>query len=268
VGAKRLVLLTRDDFAHRYVANILCATLDIESIIVDRRPIKTNFRRAARQGIGHFISKAARTVFLKAVRDDQARKQAFKNILGETCQAFSKPNIVSLVDGINSPRSVSMVREIDPSAILVFGTSVVRGSVLGLARDVSFNMHTGISPNYRGTGSSFWPVVNGDLHLLGATVHECTDVIDGGVIYEIAHVMYRPGDHLHTLFARTLIAGAEAYGRVVRRYLLGRLSGVPQDLSIGREYRGSELTLGPELKARFRLRKMAFMPPPPRNAES
>lgn len=257
MGAKRLVLLTRDDFAHRYVANILCAALDIESIIVDQRSFKGNVRRAARQGPGHFIKKAARAAFLKVVRDDRARKKAFKNILGETCQAFSKPNCVSLVDGINSPRSFSMVRDIDPSAILVFGTSLVRGNLLGLARDVCFNMHTGISPYYRGTACSFWPVVNGDLHMLGATIHECTDVIDGGVIYEIVRATYRPGDDLHTLFARSLVAGAEAYGRVVRRYLDGGLTGMPQDLSIGREYRGAELTLGPELKARFQLWRMA-----------
>jgi methionyl-tRNA formyltransferase len=254
---KRLVLLTGNDIAHRYVANILCNNLNIERIVVDQRAFKGNLRRAAKLGPVHFINKAARSIFLRVTRDEQAKQRALKKVLGEASETFSKPDLVRVVDGINSPESVLMVREIDPSAILVFGTSVVRGALLGLARDVCFNMHTGISPYYRGTGCSFWPVVNGDLDMLGATIHKCTDVIDGGVIYEIAHARYRAGDDLHTLFARSLIAGADAYGRVIRRYLEGELTGVHQDLSIGREYRGSELTLGPELKARFRLWRLA-----------
>ena len=35
---KRLVILTRDDLAHRYVVNTLCAAFEIDRIIVDRRP--------------------------------------------------------------------------------------------------------------------------------------------------------------------------------------------------------------------------------------
>ena len=255
--AARLVLLTRDDFAHRYVANTLSATLNIHSVIVDRQPIKANLSRAARRVIRHFISKASRTLFLKAIRDNEKRNDVLKHMFGERGEVFLKPDNLRIVEGINSPESVSLVREIDPDAILVYGTSVIRGSVLSLARDVCFNMHTGISPYYRGTACAFWPVVNGDLHMLGATIHECTDRIDGGMIYEVVRAKYRQGDDLHALFAHTVIAGAEAYGRVVRRYLEGEASGAPQDLSKGREYRGSELTLGPEIRARFRLWRMA-----------
>ena len=250
-----LVLLTRDDLEHRYVANRLCATLDIEHIFVDRKPIRANVRRAWEHGAGHFISKAARRFFLYAIRDKQTREKVLRQMLNGS-DSLSMPHKVRMIEDINSPELASLVREVNPTVILVYGTSVIKNRVLNLAQDICLNMHTGISPYYRGTACTFWPVVTGELHMLGATIHECTSRIDGGKIFEVVHVTCVPGDNLHAVFARTVIAGAEAYSRVVSGYLAGQVRGVPQDSNVGCEYSGSQLTLGPELKARLRLWKM------------
>lgn len=68
--------------------------------------------------------------------------------------------------------------------------------------DLCFNMHTGISPYYRGTACSFWPMVNNEYNMLGSTVHECTNEVDSGKIYAITRSQYTKGDSLHTLFAK------------------------------------------------------------------
>src|SRR5262249_25456608 len=253
---KSFVVLTRGGVEHRYVVNTLCNAFLIDRIIVDQQPSRPKIRRAVRRGVGHLISKAARTIFLKIIRDDKARERALRRLFGRMGEAFYMLNKISTVYGINSDETIDLLREINPDAILVYGTSVVNDAVLARSRDVCFNMHTGISPYYRGTGCEFWPVVNGELDMLGATIHECTSSIDGGKIFEITHVDPEPGDDLHTLFGRTVIAGAEAYVRVVERYLTGKLEGAPQDLSLGREYRGVDLTIGPELVARLRLARM------------
>jgi hypothetical protein len=254
---KRLVLLTRDNFEGRYVANILCAAVELDCIVIDRRPKKGNVRRALRRGFSHFISKAARTVFLKLIGDDVARARILSQLFGKSGQSFTTPGKVRIVNGINSEECIALLRQVDPDAILVYGTSVVRDSVLSLAREISLNMHTGISPQYRGTACAFWPVVNDEFDMLGATIHECTSHIDGGTIFEIARVQYQAGDDLHAIFGRVVIAGAKAYANVVQRYLAGELRGEPQNLLLGVEYSGSELTLGPELKARLCLARMA-----------
>ena len=253
---KRIVILTRDDFEHRYVVNMLSAAIAIDRIIVDQRPRKINVKRAIGRGLGHFLSKAARTAFLKALRDDDARARALLRLFGNKGEAFDMRDNVATVDGINSDETVAILKQINPDAIIVYGTAVIKDTVLSLARDLCFNMHTGISPYYRGTACTFWPVVNGEFDMLGATIHECTSRVDGGKIFEITHAGYLPGDDLHTIFGRAVIAGAEALVKLMQRYLAGRLEGIPQDLSLGREYRGSDLTLGPEMKARFRLAQM------------
>ena len=253
---KRLVILTRDDLAHRYVVNTLCAAFEIDRIIVDRRPQSVKVRRAMRRGLRHFLSKTARWIFLKAARDRAARARALRRLFGNKGEAFDTPDKIYSVDGINSSETIALLKQIKPDAILIYGTSVVKDTVLSLARDICFNMHQGICPYYRGTGCDFWPIVNGDFEMIGATVHQCTSQIDGGSIFEIAHVTCEPGDDLYAVAGRTLVAGTQAYVRVVERYLAGKLQGMAQDLSFGREYRGSDLTLGPELTGRLRMRQM------------
>jgi len=255
-SGKSLVILTRDGFANRYVVNTLCAAFDIDHIIVDRRPQRANIRRAIRQGLGHVLSKTARRVFLKVVRDDKARVRALRRLFGKRGETFDTPDKIYSVDGVNSAKTIALLKQTAPDALLICGTAVVKDTILGLARDICFNMHNGICPYYRGTGCDLWPIVNGDFEMIGATIHQCTSQIDGGSIFEIVHATCEPGDDLHTVAGRVLMAGAQAYVRVIERYLAGKLEGTSQDLSSGREYRGSELTIGPELVARLRLSRM------------
>lgn len=253
---KRIVILTRNGPEHRYVANMLCAELSIDRIIVDRSPRRTRMRRAVRNGLVHFLSKATRAVFLKMVRDDEARTRSLQALLGQKAQAFCASDRIEYVQGINSAETLEILQQRRPDAILIYGTSVVKNAVLDLAADICINLHTGISPQYRGTACSFWPVVNDELDMLGATIHECTPGVDSGPIFETVHSKYEPGDDLHTIFGRAVMVGAEAYVRVVQRYLAGSLSGVPQDLNLGREYHGADLTIGLELVARRRLARL------------
>lgn len=253
---KRIVILTRNGPEHRYVANMLCAGLSIDRIIVDGSPRRSRLRRAVRNGLGHFLSKATRAVFLKMIRDDEARTRSLQSLLGQKAQAFYAPDLIEYVEGINSAESLEVLQQRRPDAILIYGTSVVKNAVLDSATDICVNLHTGISPQYRGTACSFWPVVNDELDMLGATIHECTSGVDSGPIFETVHSRYEPGDDLHTIFGRAVMVGAEAYVRVAQRYLAGTLSGVQQDLNLGREYHGADLTIGPELVARRRLARL------------
>jgi len=250
----RIILLTGNDREHRFVANSLCAEVEIDAIFVDLQPHQTNIRRALKQG--RVISRIARKVYQRAIRDKRVRDQVLKRML-DGSDTFNHPERLQYIHGVNSHPTVTAIEKINPDVILVYGTSVIKTHVCNLAKDICLNMHTGVSPYYRGTGCAFFPIVYGDFHRLGATIHECISALDAGQIFDVVYVVCVPGDNLHTVFARTVIAGANSYARVVRSYLAGARCGVAQDLSLGREYRGCEYTLGAELKARWRLWQLA-----------
>ncbi|UTW55877.1 formyl transferase [Kordiimonas sp. SCSIO 12610] len=251
----RLVVLTTDSYEQRYVANHLSARFDIQAILIDKKIYNRKKKSYFRHGLLNFLGKASRIIFFKLIDNDRKRSEALVDILGEKSLSFENPSLIQPVEGLNTSETASIIKQHNPDAILVYGTRIVQDKILHLATDLAFNMHTGISPHYRGTACAFWPIVNNDLEMLGATVHECTSAVDGGKIFETETARLEKGDNIYAAFARAVIAGTEAYVNVIENYMNDQLNGYTQDLSIGKEYRGYELTIVPEIKARLNLRK-------------
>jgi folate-dependent phosphoribosylglycinamide formyltransferase PurN len=253
---KRFVLLTGTGIEHRYMARRLAAAVPLEAIVVDtaiRAPsLKRAFRGGRRQGLSRLLHFAYRRV----TRDRDARARALTRVLATSAETpFPEGVPVVEVEGINGTAAMDAVRDLAPDAILVFGTAIVGDPMLALARDLAFNVHTGLSPEYRGTDCAFWPLVNGEPGQVGATVHECTSAVDGGRVFGRERTAPVRGDGVHEVFARAVIMAADAYAGALDRYLAGTLGGEPQDLSVGREYRGYMRTTWPELRARWTLRR-------------
>lgn len=112
---------------------------------------------------------------------------------------------------VNSPFIHDVVKEFSPDMGFVFGSSIIKEPLLSLIPSGRFvNMHLGLSPYYRGSGTNFWPFINEELEYIGATLLHIDAGIDTGDI--IAHV--RPdiemGDTVHSVGCKTIIAGANA----------------------------------------------------------
>jgi hypothetical protein len=255
--AARFVILTGDDLEHRYVANRLCAELPIDAIVVDTAHRPPRLRRAFRGGKARGLGRVALFAFRKAVRDREARERALTEVLGADAVAgFAAEDRVIRVDGINSPEAHAAVSRLRPTALLVYGTVIVKDEMLERAQDMAFNLHTGMSPRYRGTECTSWPLVNGEPEWIGVTVHECKAAVDGGPIFACTRSGAEAGDGVHEVFARAVAEGAARYVDVVRRYVAGDLDGQPQDLAAGTEYRGYQWTLLQELRARRALARL------------
>lgn len=250
-----IVLITGDDLDHRYVANVLSSSLGLTGIVVDHGKkmgmIQRSQRVWRRYTIGQLFSRVCLVVLRAVWRDASRRTARFTDVFGaENCSEFTHPELLRHVQGINGPEGVSAVRSLRPDILLIYGTGIVGQKVLSLARRIALNMHTGISPYYRGCDCAFWPVHNEELHLLGATVHECTSDIDGGRIFGTAGVPLHADDCLFAIFARCVKAGTALYTRIVKEFMVSDLAGETQDLSLGREYRAFEKGVRAEWKAR------------------
>ncbi|MCL5280944.1 MAG: formyl transferase [Planctomycetes bacterium] len=173
----------------------------------------------------------------------------------ENCERHRHEEIITRVQGLNTLGTRTLIRDLKPEVLLVYGTAVVRDGTLSLASRLALNMHTGMSPYYRGADCTFWPLYEGELEWLGATVHQCTHDLDGGAIYKVGRLPLERDDDEFCVFARAVKLGADLYVRAVQELLDGRLQGQPQQLNRGREYRAAMKGWRQELAVRWKIRR-------------
>lgn len=162
---------------------------------------------------------------------------------------------VSVVTSHNSEACRALINAAKPQVLVVYGTAIIRASTFSLSTDITLNMHTGLSPYYRGDSTLFWPVYYNDRDQLGVTVHQLVESVDGGDIAATALIEYETGDTEAHLFAKAVKAGTRLYVDAVKNALNGTLVCTPQDLSIGREFSWKDRTVDAEHKVLAQLRQ-------------
>jgi folate-dependent phosphoribosylglycinamide formyltransferase PurN len=143
--------------------------------------------------------------------------------------------------GCNDPAEIEAMRALQPQVVLVFGTSLLKQPLIDTFPGRIINVHLGLSPYYRGAGTNFWPLVNGEPEYCGATIHFLDIGVDTGPI--VAHV--RPeihsGDGPHDIGNRTIVAAADALASLAIAHVRSPLTGVPQS-GDGRVYKRADFT--------------------------
>lgn len=70
-----------------------------------------------------------------------------------------------------------------PDIIFFYGCSLISQLVIDAFSCPLVNIHLGLSPYYRGSGTNFWPLYNKEPEYVGVTFHKLTSKIDDGYIY-------------------------------------------------------------------------------------
>lgn len=139
-----------------------------------------------------------------------------------------------------SVSDAAMVERLEATGVggvAVFGASIIRPPLLDSFAGRLVNLHLGLSPYYRGTATNFWPLVNGEPHYVGATIHLIDSGVDTGPIVAQARPPIDAADEIHDIGCKAMRAGmslmAETFRAVERG---GRLRTVLQSGG-GRYYR-------------------------------
>jgi folate-dependent phosphoribosylglycinamide formyltransferase PurN len=130
--------------------------------------------------------------------------------------------------GCSDAAEVALMQQLEPDAVLVFGTGILKGPVLAAFAGRIINIHLGLSPYYRGAGTNFWPLVNGEPEYVGATIHYLDAGIDTGPIIAHARPQMRPADGPHEIGNRAILAAAETLLEAARAHNAGHSMSRPQ----------------------------------------
>lgn len=164
---------------------------------------------------------------------------------------------ITVVDSHNGSDCAALLAQDEPDVLVVYGTVIIRPHIFETPRLVTLNMHTGLSPWYRGDSTLFWPIHNDEPDKLGVTVHRLVNEVDGGDIVATGRVEYQPGDTEAEIFGRGVKVGTKLYLDAVQAALDGTIVYQPQDLSLGREYRWIHRTVAAEHRVQETLARWA-----------
>lgn len=268
-----VVILTRRGVEHRYVTRHLARALGdaVSAVIVDDPPRRS--RRAQLQRLRtrytprQLASRAATELYRAATRAHQKRDDTLERILFPDGDAPDEilPDRTHVVPTHNGAACLDLLDRFRPEVIAVYGTLIIRPPVIRKAGSAILNMHTGISPRYRGADTYFWPLHNEEPEWIGTTIHRLDEGIDSGPIIEVVRPEITPDDDPDSLFAKCVRVGADAYADAVAAALDGTLVDVPQDLTEGRNYLAVERDIAAERRVARLLREgLLSRPPVPR----
>lgn len=106
-------------------------------------------------------------------------------------------------------------RKID--VVAVYGTSIIRGEIIRIFNGRIINMHLGISPFYRGSGTNFFAIVYGEPEFYGATFMHLDHGIDTGKIIHQIRPHMASSDSFYDMSAKFLVDSFESYNLILKR---------------------------------------------------
>lgn len=125
-------------------------------------------------------------------------------------------NAIFLPKGdINSPQFSKAIIDSKPDLLIAYGCSIIRDPLLNAFKGRFLNVHLGLSPYYRGAGTNYWPLVNGEPEYVGATFMHIDARVDAGEIIHQIRAKLHWGDSPSQIGNRLIVAMSRAYRNII-----------------------------------------------------
>jgi methionyl-tRNA formyltransferase len=228
----RTIVLTSTHLRHQYVANVIASQLDVAGVWQEEKSFVPGTYAQTPEDhdviARHFAARdASEELFFADHRVLQLRQGARLKV--------GPPGI------INDPDEIAEMAALTPDVVLVFGTGLLRGGIIGRFPGRIINLHLGLSPYYRGAGTNFWPLVNREPEFVGATIHYLDAGIDTGPMLVHARPEMQASHGPHEIGNHAIVAGAAALVDGARAHVAGTVKAVPQG-SGGRLYQRKDFS--------------------------
>lgn len=153
----------------------------------------------------------------------------------------------------NSEEAVRKVKKEEPDLIIVFGTDILKGNILNIAKLDILNIHRDILPKYRGGGLPCWVFYNNDFKNMGTTVHVCSKDLDAGAIVGQKFYMLQRDDRIYTVRYKTTRLAVDILKELIEKYKNNTV--FYREFEKTKLLTSKDLTLFKELRARKNLKK-------------
>lgn len=225
-----IVIITGDQLRHNYFVDRLNERFDLLGVVSE------SVYQPKIEGSAEDIS----DLKLHFYQRDQAERRYFAS---SRTMSIASYRLLRVPKGeANSDRVFAWIMAKDPQYLVLYGSSIIHERLLTAFDGRTINMHLGLSPYYRGSGTNFWPLVNGEPELVGVTIHLATLDVDAGAILKQVRPKITMGDRNHDIGCKAIIAGTEAMTASIIEYTEGMVTPKPQTEG-GRLYRRADFNV-------------------------
>jgi methionyl-tRNA formyltransferase len=213
----RAILLTSTFRRHHYMANALAAGCDLVGVWQEEKSFQPE--RYARNDV------EARVINEHFAKRDESEERYFPGHAAVSAAL----NVRRVPPGAcNDPAEIEQMSALQPAVVLVFGTGMLRDRVLTTFAGRIINIHLGLSPYYRGSGTNFWPLVNREPEYVGATIHCLDPRLDYGSILTHARPAIDRDDGPHDIGNKAILRASDVALQAAASLLAGNNGILPQ----------------------------------------
>ena len=184
LDSKIIILATEGDTAN-ITHNYLSQNASIDQVFFEQPVSRKSFlsRRIKRLGFFQVAGQVMFQVLVPKLLNGSAKKR-IKELMQEhnLDTAAISPDKITHVNSVNSKTCIELLKNANPSLVVVNGTRIISQQVLDSVSCPFVNMHAGITPYYRGVHGGYWALVNDEKERCGVTVHLVDKGIDTGNI--------------------------------------------------------------------------------------
>ncbi len=204
----KIVVFTSNAIRHKFVANTLAKNADDALIISECK------ENDAVGGEKEALTPIEEHFQLRY----NTEKEFFKGN-----DYFDAKTIPLLYKEANLKYAYEVIKKFQPDMMFVFGSCILKDPLISLSKPGCFiNLHLGLSPYYRGSGTNFWPFVNNELEYVGSTILHLDAGIDTGDIITHVRPKIEKGDNVHTVGCKVIKKSASNLTKIMNMVKEGK----------------------------------------------
>ncbi len=194
---KKIIIITGNELRHDFFKKFLASSNELQVIKTYCEVPEDSLL----QKIQNESNNDLRSKHLKI------RKQSEKDFFELFCSKIDdNSNSCYIPKGtINSNDMVNEISNFNPDIILSFGCSIIKSSLLETYKGRFVNIHLGLSPYYRGSGTNLFPFTNEEISCVGVTFMHIDAGIDTGAIIHQIRPTIAIGDSVHQIGNRLIL---------------------------------------------------------------
>lgn len=224
---KKIIVLTGSEIRHEFFRKSIAADPLIDVVTTYCEGDEKSLQNRTEQN-----ENSSELERLHVLARTQAETDFFLPVI-ENIDDQSNPQFIPKGD-INSKSIVDEIIEAGADLLICYGSSLIKSKLLDIYKGRFLNVHLGLSPYYRGSGTNVWPLINDEPDMVGATFMYIDAGIDTGqIIHQVRADIYL-GDSPHSIGNRLIKKMTEAYAELIVRF--DQLLAVQQPIDQGKLY--------------------------------